>query len=118
MLDNSITITYDSESVVVNRIDWGRWSGDDAAGNEYLLEIKHIQPKDAFADGVRQHLCKITRYVYTLVDGVRTLTDKTSTHEVIRSDIGQQDDTICTNLSTCLHAFVTAERSKVLDFRS
>lgn len=119
MLDNSISITYDAEAITLNRLDWGKWSGEDAAGNEYVLEVKHIQPKDVFADGVRQHLIKLTRLVYSDVDGIRTLTNKTSYHDVVRSEVGQQDDVIATNLAACLQAYLTAiELAKILDFRS
>jgi hypothetical protein len=123
MLDNSISITYDSESITLNRMNQdgytGQFFGRDAAGNEYVLEVKHQFPKNTTTPGVEQHLVKLTRSELVDVDGVLTLASVVSVHEVLKTTVGAQDSSDVENLHDALHGwFVSAEVGKVLARRS
>jgi hypothetical protein len=123
MLDNSIAITYNSEAVTLNRMNQdgytGSFFGRDAAGNEYVLEVKHEFPKKPGSTGVEQHLVKLTRRELAEVDGVLTLTSEISVHEVLKTLVGSQVSSDVKNLHNALHGyFVSAEVDKVLARRS
>jgi hypothetical protein len=123
MLDNQITISYDSESVVLNRINngdpGGLFNGQDAAGNDYVLEVKHVFPKSSVTSGVEQHLVKLTRTTYVTVDGILTLGSVVSVHEVLKTSVGVEDDTVVEDLHNAVQGYLTStELGKILDRRS
>jgi len=123
MLDNSISITYDSEAITLNRMNQdgytGSFFGRDAAGNEYMLEVKHEFPKKPGSTGVEQHLVKLTRRNFTTVDGVLTLANESSVHEVLKTTVGAQVTDGVQDLHEALQGYlVSGEVLKILARRS
>lgn len=123
MLDNSITITYNAQSVVLFRLNQdgytGLFQGALASGDVMTLEVKHTIPAIA-GKSAEQHLCKLTLEEYSIVDGVKTLSRLTSAHTVIKTGTpGIEDDTVSLNVKKALDSFMTdANVGKVLQRRS
>lgn len=121
MLDNSIIITYNAESVTLYRLNQdgytGLFQGALADGSDMTLEVKHTIP--AKVGGSEQHLCKLTLTQYATVNGVVSVARITSAHTVIKTGVGIEDDTTSLRLKKALDTFMTdANVDKVLDRRS
>lgn len=121
MLDNSITITYNAESVALYRLNQdgytGLFQGALANGDDLTLEVKHTIP--AKVGGSEQHLAKLSLTQYATVDGVVVVSRITSAHVVIKTSVGIESDTVSLNVKKALDTFMTdVNVDKILDRRS
>ncbi len=118
MLTSPLTLTYDAESVTLNRVDGpddyaGGFYGQNAAGDEFNLTIKHTLPKGTSL--VESHLARLDA-TFKDAEGVP---HTYSVWKVLKVSGTQEDDDVSVLVNTAFDALVdTSVVGIILDRRS